>query len=100
MAQWNCDISQANFRRFNNYVVALQAAEENQGIVLGWHSQVEALIRSGKLVRIGDMEIPAPGSFYLTWDETRLLSDAAQRLRDWLVETGRESNAPGIRAGV
>ena len=100
MAQWNCDISQANFRRFNNYVVALQAAEENQGIVLGWHSQVEALIRSGKLVRIGEMETPAPGSFYLTWDETRPLSDAAQRLRDWLVETGREVTAPGNRAVV
>ena len=59
MAQWNCDIAKANFRRFNNYVVALQAAEENQGIVLGWHSQVEALIRSGRLVRIGEMD-PGP----------------------------------------
>ena len=100
MAQWNCDIAKANFRRFNNYVVALQAAEENQGIVLGWHSQVEALIRSGRLVRIGEMETPAPGSFYLTWDETRPLSDATQRLRDWLVETGREFTAPGNRAVV
>ena len=98
MAQWNCDISQANFRRFNNYVVALQAAEENQGIVLGWHSQVEALIQNGKLVRISEMEIPAPGSFYLTWDEIRPLSEAAQRLRDWLVEVGREFTEP--RGGV
>ncbi|MCP5088587.1 MAG: LysR family transcriptional regulator, partial [Rhodobacteraceae bacterium] len=62
MAEWDCDISKANFRRFNNYVVALQAAEENQGIVLGWHSQVEALIQSGKLVCISEMEILAPGS--------------------------------------
>jgi len=100
MAQWNCDIAQANFRRFSNYVVALQAAEENQGIVLGWHSQVEPLIRNGKLVRIGEMETPAPGSFYLTWDETRPLSDAAQRLRDWLLEVGREFTAPQHRAGV
>jgi DNA-binding transcriptional LysR family regulator len=100
MAVWNCDISQANFRRFNNYVVALQAAEENQGIVLGWHSQVEALIDSGKLVRIGEMEIPAPGSFYLTWDETRPLSDAAQRLRHWLVSVGKEFTDPRHRAAV
>jgi LysR family glycine cleavage system transcriptional activator len=94
MAEWDCDISQANFRRFNNYVVALQAAEENQGIVLGWHSQVEALIQSGKLVRISEVEIPAPGSFYLTWDETRPLSEAAQRLRDWLVAVGQEFTEP------
>jgi len=75
-------------------VVALQAAEENQGIVLGWHSQVEALIQSGRLVRISEMETPAPGSFYLTWDETRPLSEAAQRLRDWLVAVGQEFTGP------
>jgi LysR family glycine cleavage system transcriptional activator len=94
MTEWGCDISEANFRRFNNYVVALQAAEENQGIVLGWHSQVEALIRSDRLVRVGEMEIPAPGSFYLTWDENRPLSEAAERLRDWLIEAGREFTEP------
>jgi len=94
MTEWGCDISEANFRRFNNYVVALQAAEENQGIVLGWHSQVEALIRSDRLVRVGDMEIPAPGSFYLAWDESRPLSEAAERLRDWLIEVGREFTEP------
>ncbi len=94
MAEWSCDISQANFRRFNNYVVALQAAEENQGIALGWHSMVAPLIERGKLVRIGDMEISAPGSYFLTWDETRSLSEAAERLRNWLVETGREMTRP------
>ncbi|MCP4334364.1 MAG: hypothetical protein GY785_17035 [Gammaproteobacteria bacterium] len=71
LSHWGCDISRASFRRFNNYVVALQAAEENQGIVLGWHSQVGALVERGKLVRIGDMEIEAPGSFYLAWSENR-----------------------------
>lgn len=90
LAQWDCDITQAIFRRFNNYVVALQAAEENQGIVLGWHSMVEPLIERGKLVRFGSLEIEAPGSYYLTWDENRSLSDSAQRLRDWLLEIGKQ----------
>ena len=94
LAEWQCDLALANFRRFNNYVVALQAAEENQGIVLGWHSQVEAMIRGGKLVRIGEMEIPAPGAFYITWDETRSLSEAAERLRDWLITAGRTFTEP------
>lgn len=94
MSEWGCDISEASFRRFNNYAVALQAAEENQGIVLGWHSQVEALIRSDRLVRVGEMEIPAPASFYLSWDENRPLSEAAERLRDWLIEVGREFTEP------
>ncbi|MDJ0778436.1 MAG: LysR substrate-binding domain-containing protein [Gammaproteobacteria bacterium] len=87
-AQWGCDFSQARFRRFNNYVVALQAAEENQGVALGWHSQVEGLIERGKLVRLGDLEIDAPGGYYLTWDENRELSPAAVNLRDWLLQAG------------
>jgi len=88
LREWNCDATQANFRRFNNYVVALQAAEDNQGIVLGWHSQVESLIQRGKLLRLGEYEIDAPGSFYLTWDAGRSLSESARRLRDWLLQIG------------
>ena len=89
LAQWDCDVGQAGFRRFNNYVVALQAAEENQGILLGWHSQVGALVERGKLVRIGSMEIEAPGSFYLAWAENRPLSESASHLHDWLLEAGK-----------
>ena len=89
LAQWNCDVRRASFRRFNNYVVALQAAEENQGILLGWHSQVGALVESGKLVRIGTMEIAAPGSFYLAWSDNRPLSESASHLHDWLLEAGK-----------
>ena len=89
LREFGCDGSRVNFRRFNNYVVALQAAEENQGIVLGWHSQVESLIQRGKLQRIGQVETDAPGSFYLTWDANRALSESAARLRDWLLEIGK-----------
>lgn len=90
LSQWGCDLSQASFRRFNNYVVALQAAEENQGIVLGWHSMVDAAIQRGKLLRLGEFETAAPGSYYLTWDENRELSESALRLRDWLIEVGKQ----------
>ncbi len=90
-----CPLTVKTRRRFNNYVVALQAAEENQGIVLGWHSQVGTLVERGKLVRIGDMEIEAPGSFYLAWSENRPLSESASRLRDWLLETGKREAAGG-----
>ena len=89
--EWDCDLSEANFRRFNNYVVALQAAEDNQGVTLGWHSQVEPLIRRKKLVRFGDMQINAPGSYYLCWDENRSPSIAACQLREWLLNMGQET---------
>jgi DNA-binding transcriptional LysR family regulator len=71
-------------RRFNNYVIALQAARENQGVALGWHSQVKPLIDAGKLVRLTSAAIPAPGAFYVTWDANRSLSHAALTLREWL----------------
>lgn len=92
LQQWRCDLRRASFRRFNNYVVALQAAEENQGIVLGWHSLVKAMIERGSLVRVGDMELEAQGSFYLCWSDNRPLSQAAMRLRDWLLEAGATEN--------
>ena len=89
LSHWDCDVTCAKLRRFNNYVVALQAAEENQGIALGWHTQVEGLIQRGKLSRLGDFEIDAPGSYYLCRDENRPLSDSARCLRDWLLEIGK-----------
>jgi LysR family glycine cleavage system transcriptional activator len=91
LSEWDCNLDEASFRRFNNYVVALQAAEDNQGVTLGWHSQVESLIRNRRLVRLGDMQISAPGSYYLAWDENRPLSDAARQLREWLLLTGKET---------
>lgn len=92
LSQWRCDASRANFRRFNNYVVALQAAEQNQGILLGWHSLVGASVERSKLLRIGTMEIEAPGSFYLAWADNRPLSAAALCLRDWLLEVGKRES--------
>ncbi|MDH5354263.1 MAG: LysR substrate-binding domain-containing protein [Gammaproteobacteria bacterium] len=86
LAEWDCDPTEANFRRFNNYVVSLQAAEESQGVALGWHSMVEPLVRTGRLVRMGAWQMKAPGAYYLTWDENKPLSEAAEQLRSWLVE--------------
>jgi LysR family glycine cleavage system transcriptional activator len=85
IAKWGVVLPESNFRRFNNYVVALQAAEENQGVALGWDSQVDTLIKQNKLVRLGGMEMKAPGSYYLTWDSNRPLSAQAKLLSDWLV---------------
>jgi LysR family glycine cleavage system transcriptional activator len=88
LAEWGSDLADARFQRFNNYVVALQAAEENQGVALGWHSQVAPLIASGRLQQLGEWQIAAPGSFYLCWDENRPLSEAADRFSNWLLSNG------------
>jgi LysR family glycine cleavage system transcriptional activator len=86
LSKWNLKLPDKNFRRFNNYVVALQAAQENHGVALGWHSMVEPLIQRGKLERLGSLEIRAPGSFYITWEANRSLSKESDLLRKWLLK--------------
>ena len=86
LAKWDLKLPDTNFRRFNNYVVALQAAEENHGVALGWHSQVDPLIQRGKLQRLGNLKIQAPGSFYISWEANRSLSRETDILRKWLLK--------------
>jgi DNA-binding transcriptional LysR family regulator len=73
-------------RRFGKFTVALLAAQDNQGVALGWDRLVRPLIEEGKLVRFTDLVLPAPGSYYLTWNENRVMSSAARELSDWLVQ--------------
>ena len=74
-----------NVRRFNNYVIALQAARSSQGVALGWASLVRPLIKTGDLVQLTDAEIAAPQSYFVTWSARRPLSRQAGVLRDWLL---------------
>lgn len=74
--------------RFNNFAVTLQATQDDQGLAVGWHRLVRPLIQAGKLVRFTDLEMPAPGSYYLTWNDKRELSEAAKQLRIWLINEG------------
>lgn len=72
-------------RRFNSYVVALQAAQAGQGVALGWASLVRPLIAEKRLAKVVPLELTAPQSFYLTWPRRQPLSAEAETLRDWLL---------------
>lgn len=74
-----------NIRRFNSYVIAVQAALDGQGVALGWKSMMQPLIAAKRLRRVGDHEMLAPQSFYLTWTMKRPLSGEASILKDWLL---------------
>ncbi|MET0599818.1 MAG: LysR substrate-binding domain-containing protein [Mesorhizobium sp.] len=73
-------------RRFGKFAVALQAAQENQGVAIGWDRLVRPAVESGRLARFTDLTLPAPGGYYLTWNDKRDLSPAARTLRQWLFE--------------
>ncbi len=79
-------------RRFNSYVIALQAAQDGQGVALGWMQLVKPLIESRKLVQILPAEIAAPEAFYVTWSLRRALSPEVKILRDWLVAEAQNSD--------
>jgi len=73
-------------RRFGKFSVALQAVQADQGVAVGWHRLVRHLIEDGRLIRLTQLEMPAPGGYYLTWNDKRELSPAAEVVRKWLRE--------------
>jgi LysR family glycine cleavage system transcriptional activator len=72
-------------RRFSTLGVVLQACQEDQGLALGWHRLVRPLIETARLVPFTDLRMPAPGSYYLSWNANAAVSDAVETLRDWLL---------------
>ncbi len=69
----------------NNYMIALQAAEDGAGIVLGWRHLIRPLLDQGKLVTLGPHILDAPHSFYLIMDTDDRLPRFARTTRDWLL---------------
>ena len=76
-------------RRFSTLGVVLQACQEDQGVAVGWHRLVRPLIEEGRIVPFTDLRIPAPGSYYLSWNANHAPGDAVATLRDWLLAGGR-----------
>ena len=73
-------------RRFSNFAVTLQACQENQGIAIGWDRLIRQFLDNGTLVKLTDLEMDAPGSYYLTWNDNREPTPASETLRKWLLE--------------
>ncbi|MEX3007410.1 LysR substrate-binding domain-containing protein [Hoeflea sp. TYP-13] len=80
------DVQRIGGPKFNNYSIALQAAEEGAGVVLGWTRLISSYLSTGRLVQFGDLCIPAPGAFYLTWNSRKTPDAPVALVRDWLVE--------------
>jgi LysR family glycine cleavage system transcriptional activator len=89
-----------NVRRFNSYVIALQAARSGQGVALGWASLVAPLIEAGNLVAMTEAEIAAPQSYFVTWSARRPLSPEALMLKEWLLSLESLSSAQASRLPI
>ena len=67
----------------NNYVIALQAALDGMGAILGWDGLTGEMVASGRLVRLLPDSIASPLDFYIAQHNS--LSPNAEVVFDWLV---------------
>jgi DNA-binding transcriptional LysR family regulator len=67
----------------NNYMIALQMAQDSLGAVLGWDGLVRPLLARGALVELVPRRVPSPYGFYLRVHSGA--SDKARLFGDWLV---------------
>lgn len=80
-------------RRFSTFELALQASQDGQGVVIGWHRLIRPLLASGALVPFTDLLVRAPGAYYLTWNSNVALRDATVAVRDWLLQQAADEAA-------
>jgi len=73
--------------RVNNYAIAIQAAQDDVGLVLGWENLLTPLIEQGALVAFDEVAIAAPHDFYISTPKDKTPSEHALLLKNWLVES-------------
>lgn len=78
--------------RVNNYMIALQAAQDGAGAVLGWRRLVTPFLRSGALQVLGDFSLPAPMGFHIARTSRGPQHPAADLVRRWLLEDAASSD--------
>lgn len=69
----------------NNYVIALQAAQDDVGAVLGWGGLTERLVSEGRLVKLWPDDIASPLDFYIKVHPNA--TDRARLFCDWLLKS-------------
>jgi LysR family glycine cleavage system transcriptional activator len=71
--------------RYADSNMAVQAAFEGLGVALGRRAHVWDDIRSGRLVRLFDLEVAAPDSYYFVYPPDQAERPAITAFRKWLV---------------
>lgn len=71
---------------FQDSSMLARAAVDGQGIALGRHAIVERDLASGQLVRLFDIALPSPVSYYLVYPAKSLEKPQVRAFRDWLLQ--------------
>ena len=78
---------------FNDSSFMLHAAAGGQGVALARSSLVASDVRSGILVRLFDIDVPAPRRYYLVYPPRLAGSPKLVAFREWLLEEIRAEEA-------
>ncbi|NSY40796.1 LysR family transcriptional regulator [Leisingera sp. ANG59] len=70
--------------RVNNYIIALQAARDDMGAVLGWVGLTQTYINRGVLLPLLPLEVETAEDFYVKLHPHA--TDRARLVYDWLVQ--------------
>jgi len=81
---------------FNDSALMLQAAAEGQGIALSRSSLLGNDVKNGLLVRLFDIDVPAPRKYYLVYPPRLASSPKLAVFRAWLQSEIRKGE-PGAR---
>jgi len=81
--------------RFTDFPMALTAAIEAQGIVLGYSGYVEREIAAGLLARPFDLVVPVKKAYYLVYAEERLADPRVRAFRDWVMAESAAAHPEG-----
>ncbi|MBI1218105.1 MAG: LysR family transcriptional regulator [Rhodobacteraceae bacterium] len=88
---------------FSDMHLVYAAAQAGQGIVMGDVVLSEDALNEGRLVRLFELTVRSPRSYFLVAPPQRLATPAAAAFRGWLLEERRKAQAnggvPGGRIG-
>jgi LysR family glycine cleavage system transcriptional activator len=80
-----------------DYSMALKAAIDGQGVLLGYSGYVENEIAAGTLVRPFDLQVKTGKGYFLVYQKERLADARVRAFRDWVsAETAAFDAAGGI----
>lgn len=75
----------------NNYMIALQMAQDGLGAVLGWDGLVGPLLDRGALVELVPQRVPSPYGFFLKFHQRA--PEKARFFGDWLVASQKAARS-------
>ena len=70
---------------FNNYTIVIQAAQDGQGIGLGWRRLIEPQLRSGRLRQVTEASVVPDVGYAVLMLESRCDDPKVAAFRDWIM---------------